>query len=276
MAAVAAVFGRPAPAAGDLVESDDGQWQAEMPRTVDGDPVLGDGTFITLYADGSFLGYHYLWRTLEPRPARVLTEAEAEAAYARAQRDASIPPFVVARANLIWAPPSATPAATLRLCWVLYLQPAGGAAGASSRRSSWLPARAPCCRAIPRRDHAFERVASPSASICGPVVGLARADEDGRRHERGGGGHPDRVQPGCRLTGRGGQPTQGGGRDVGADDGVAAGHRHPEGAGPGNPAEDAIARSGRWHSQCDEGHAATPDDDPHEPDQEDPRPVRHE
>jgi hypothetical protein len=133
MAAVAAVFGRPAPAGGDLVEADDGQWQAEMPRTVDGLPVLGDGTFITLYADGSFLGYHYLYRTLEPRPARVLTEAEAEGAYARAQRDASIPPFIVARANLIWAPPSATPAPTLRLCWVLYLQPVGGAAGASSQ-----------------------------------------------------------------------------------------------------------------------------------------------
>jgi hypothetical protein len=46
---------------------------------------MGDGTTITLYEDGSFLGFHSLARALEPKPARVLTQAQAKAAIARAK-----------------------------------------------------------------------------------------------------------------------------------------------------------------------------------------------
>ena len=111
-------------------------WTATWPRTVDGVPTIGDDTGITLYADGSFAGFHRLERPLEAKPAHVLTRAEAEAAFlaARGSRP-SLLPVKITGAELAWAPaaPATEPSPTLRLCWVLTLQVVGGEPGQLAR-----------------------------------------------------------------------------------------------------------------------------------------------
>ncbi len=112
-------------------------WSAGWPRTVDGVPTIDAETGITLYADGSFAGFHRLERPLEPKPSRILTRAEAEAAFlaARGSRPSLLPMQVIG-AELEWAPP--TPpgiegSPMLRLCWVLTLKPSGNVPGALVR-----------------------------------------------------------------------------------------------------------------------------------------------
>lgn len=104
----------------------DGGWQAGWPRSVDDVPVLGDGAWITLHSDGTFLGFLRLEHALAPKPVRVLTRSQAEAALLAASkgvRPSALGP--IARAELMWAPPSApggvgAPPTTFVLCWVLY------------------------------------------------------------------------------------------------------------------------------------------------------------
>ncbi len=114
-----------------------GLWSASWPRTVNGVPTMGDDTGITLYADGSFAGFHRLERPLEPKPARVLTREEAQAALlaARSSRP-SLLPVQITGGELEWAPPVAPgtgPSPTLRLCWVLTLKVVGGEPGQLAR-----------------------------------------------------------------------------------------------------------------------------------------------
>ena len=112
-------------------------WSASWAPTVDGVPTIDDDTGITLYADGSFAGFHRLDRTLEPKPSHVLTRAEAEAAFLAARTSrSSLPPVRVIDATLTWAPPVAPgsgPSPTLRLCWVLTMQVVGGQPGQLAR-----------------------------------------------------------------------------------------------------------------------------------------------
>lgn len=133
IAAIATALGRSLPRA-TSAESVADLWQAEWRRVVDGIPVMGDGTKITLYADGSFLGFSFLARALEPKPAHVLTQAQAKAALAGAM--AKLAPgskLSVMGAELMWAPPDppgiGTPSPALRLCWVLTYKTTGKAAG---------------------------------------------------------------------------------------------------------------------------------------------------
>ncbi len=134
---VAAAVGYSIPTDSVPLTFDADLWTASWPRTVDGVPTMDDGTGITLYADGSFAGFHHLDRTLEPKPAHVLSHAEAEAAFVAARSSrSSLLPVQVADATLTWAPPVAPgtgPSPTLRLCWVLSLKVVGGDPGQFAR-----------------------------------------------------------------------------------------------------------------------------------------------
>ena len=111
-------------------------WSAVWPRTVDGVPAIGDDTGITLYADGSFAGFHRLNRALEPKPRRILTRTEAEAAFLAARGSQSLFLPQIIGAELEWAPPNPPgiePSPALRLCWVLTLKPPGNVPNALAR-----------------------------------------------------------------------------------------------------------------------------------------------
>ncbi len=117
-------------------------WAAFWPMVVDGVPGLHDGIGVTLNADGSFLGFHRLWRPVEPKPAQVLTREQAIAALQTRQRNAapSAVPLRIVDATLVWAEPTGQrPAATLRLCWEIVTE-TGDDLGYPPRGRSFLDA----------------------------------------------------------------------------------------------------------------------------------------
>ena len=56
-------------------------WAARWPRQIDGIPAFGDGTTVLLAPDGAFVSYSFRQSATTPKPAHVLTEAQAKARY---------------------------------------------------------------------------------------------------------------------------------------------------------------------------------------------------
>jgi hypothetical protein len=98
-------------------------WMADWPRLVDGVPAEENGTRLWLNKDGSFLQYTFGWNDLAPKPAAVITAAEAIAALDDCKVKAGSP--AVCAAKLVWhLPSSAALDDPLVLCWVV--GPKGG------------------------------------------------------------------------------------------------------------------------------------------------------
>jgi hypothetical protein len=129
-AAVAAAAGIAGPGDPAVVPAADGGWRSAWQRFVDGVPVLGDGSTVTLFGDGTFHAAAHRERPLAAAPASTLTAAAAEriatkrlagllgAAAGQAQLE---------RARLARVAPNDTfdadrpdaPDAVLRLAWVV-------------------------------------------------------------------------------------------------------------------------------------------------------------
>jgi hypothetical protein len=118
----------------------DAGWRVSWPRTVDGTPVVGDGTSITLFADGTFHAAAVRERTLAPAPATRLGRTEA-AQLARARLRTLLGPEDGARARIVaahlaWVAPNDTfdasapdaPAPVLHLAWVVEARTSGSLA----------------------------------------------------------------------------------------------------------------------------------------------------
>jgi hypothetical protein len=107
----------------------DGGWRVAWPRTTSGIPVPGDGTEVTLFADGTFHGAASRERTLAAAPASLLDRAAAETLAGHrlgALLGASAPLARIVGMRLAWVAPNDTfdssapdaPDPVLRLAWV--------------------------------------------------------------------------------------------------------------------------------------------------------------
>ncbi len=117
----------------------DGGWRVAWGREVDGVPVVGDGTVVTLFGDGSFHGAGRRERTLAEAPSTLLSadaaEATAEARLADLLGPASAE-AKVAGARLAWVAPNDTfdaaapdaPDPVLRLAWIVEVRTTGSLA----------------------------------------------------------------------------------------------------------------------------------------------------
>jgi hypothetical protein len=118
---------------GDPVIAEDptSAWAAAWPRNEGGAPVLGDGTWVRLDTDGSVRSVASVHSSLAPRPADVMTEAEARRVAER-QLDGLLDPALrsdvrIADARLAWVAPNDTfaparpdaPGTVKRLAWVV-------------------------------------------------------------------------------------------------------------------------------------------------------------
>jgi hypothetical protein len=128
-----------------------GGWIARWPRLVGGIPVRGDGTRVTVWADGSF---HAVTRTERPLAAKPTATLPAEAARSTAERivsnrfKASASNLAVVAVEQAWVAPNDTwdpvrpdaPDAVLRLAWVVRLQSSGSLADRMRMVEFWLDA----------------------------------------------------------------------------------------------------------------------------------------
>jgi hypothetical protein len=115
----------------------DGGWRATWGRTRDGVPVLGDGTTVTLFADGTFHAAAERERPLAAAPAEILARAVVTELAATRLADL-LGPADAAAAELVdlelaWVAPNDTfdgarpdaPDPILRLAWVAAYRTAG-------------------------------------------------------------------------------------------------------------------------------------------------------
>ena len=113
-----------------------GGWSIAWPRLVDGTPVRGDGTRVSIWADGSFHGLSRVERPLAAAPAhpiaagaaRKLAETWATGRFAGAAADLRVGTVERAwvAANDTFAPTGLdAPAETLRLAWVVRFEAVG-------------------------------------------------------------------------------------------------------------------------------------------------------
>jgi hypothetical protein len=128
-----------------------GGWIVRWPRVVDGVAVRGDGTRVTLWADGSFHALNRSERALAARPA---TTQSADVARSTAERivasrfKASTANLAVVAVDQAWVAPNDTwdptrpdaPDAVLRLAWVVRLQSSGSLADRMRMLELWLDA----------------------------------------------------------------------------------------------------------------------------------------
>jgi hypothetical protein len=128
-----------------------GGWIVRWPRLVDGVPVRGDGTRVTVWADGSFHAVTRNERALAARPATMLS---ADAARATAERivanrfPASAANLAVVAVERAWVAPNDTwdparpdaPDDVLRLAWVVRFQSSGSLADRMRMVEFWLDA----------------------------------------------------------------------------------------------------------------------------------------
>jgi hypothetical protein len=111
-----------------------GDWEADWPRKIDGVMARGDGTAIALLPDGSFNSYRYSESATAPRPASLLSEAQARAAFKTCRSStAGAAKSETCTAQLVWLrPATASPDQSLQLCWeVAYAWKQGDQVGAS-------------------------------------------------------------------------------------------------------------------------------------------------
>ena len=118
---VAAALGVKLPAPDSLAYEDNvPDWTAQWSSAIDGIPAPGDGTKIMLTPDGRFLSYWHLESAAAPKPAHMLTEAEAKAKSSsckNASKGAGGKPETCT-ATLVWyRPMSVSPDQSLRLFW---------------------------------------------------------------------------------------------------------------------------------------------------------------
>jgi hypothetical protein len=113
-----------------------GGWSVSWPRAVDGVPVPGDGTRVSLWGDGSFHALARTERPLAAAPSHRLPAAAARKAAAKIVADqfgAEATSLRVTATELAWVAPNDTwaperpdaPAATLRLAWLVRFEATG-------------------------------------------------------------------------------------------------------------------------------------------------------
>jgi hypothetical protein len=127
---LAVAAGLPAAGAPAVGRTADDGWRVSWARSEGGVPVLGDGTTITLFADGSFHAAARRERALAARPASAIDRAAAERAAAghlAALLGAASDQARLVGARLAWVAPNDTfdgsrpdaPDVALRLAWVV-------------------------------------------------------------------------------------------------------------------------------------------------------------
>jgi len=98
------------------------EWTAEWPRKIDGVPAFQDGTAVSVTPDGEFISYRYTESATAPKPAHLLTEAQAKAKYPSCKNSSNGAggKTETCTATLVWYRPGlASPDEPLRLCWVV-------------------------------------------------------------------------------------------------------------------------------------------------------------
>ncbi len=134
--ALAVAAGLPRGGAPAATPTADGGWRVSWGRVADGIPVLGDGTGVTLFADGSFHAAARRERALAPAPAVPLTRPAAEQIARERLGDILGAERGNARlvgARLAWVAPNGTfdssapdaPDPVLRLAWVVEARTSG-------------------------------------------------------------------------------------------------------------------------------------------------------
>jgi len=128
-----------------------GGWIVRWPRLIDGVPVRGDGTRVTVWADGSFHAVTRNERSLAARPATTLSAEAARTAVERIVANrfkASAADLAVVAVEQAWVAPNDTweparpdaPDAALRLAWVVRFQSSGSLADRMRMVEFWLDA----------------------------------------------------------------------------------------------------------------------------------------
>ena len=117
VAALGAGLGRP-----DSLSFDTGAgWSAQWMRKIDGIVAFGDGTLLMLTADGTFQSYRTSESPTMPKPALLLTRAQALATFPACRNSSKgAAKTETCTAELIWTRPATAPETDpLRLCWEL-------------------------------------------------------------------------------------------------------------------------------------------------------------
>lgn len=96
-----------------------GDWEADWTRKIDGVTARGDGSAIVLLPDGTFNSYRYSESATAPKPATLLPEAQARAAFQTCRTSAAgAAKSETCTAQLVWLRPvTASPDQPLQLCW---------------------------------------------------------------------------------------------------------------------------------------------------------------
>lgn len=126
-------------------------WSVHWPRVAGGVPVLGDGTRILLWADGSFHGLTVSERPLAAAPGRRIGGGQARQVAERTaagRYGASVRDLAVQSTELAWVAPNDAwnaaapdaPAETLRLAWVVTLRADGALAERLRGLQVWVDA----------------------------------------------------------------------------------------------------------------------------------------
>ena len=128
-----------------------GGWFVSWPRAVDGVPVPGDGTRVSLWGDGSFHALTSTERPLAAAPSHRLPAGAARKAAGKVVADrfgAEAKSLRVTATELAWVAPNDTwaperpdaPAATLRLAWLVRFEASGALAERVRLLEYWIDA----------------------------------------------------------------------------------------------------------------------------------------
>lgn len=103
-----------------LVDYNSAGWKAQWDRRIDGIRAAGDGTWVSITADGGFAAYGYSESPTAPKPARTITKAQALAKAPYCKNGTENGKTGTCTIDMVWhAPYVEGQKPPLRLCWYL-------------------------------------------------------------------------------------------------------------------------------------------------------------